>query len=265
MTNIAFMRWALVLLVMAACRPRADAAVDAAASGPAATSAPSSTSSTSTPKSPSARDALEGWESAESALDATALSKTYADRVKYYGADLSREDCVKRARDFFAKSPKQTFAKAEIVTQADHADATVEKTVTLAGKATPYVQHVALALDAGAWHVTEETDETTEKNLAASSKHACERALRALTDGETDGYDEVSVTIAQDTADITYWGKIDMAGGGATEPHATPFHVNLAAGTVTRDRMNRVGDRVESEALKPDPAKLAAARAACKR
>ncbi len=211
---------------------------------------------------PTAHDTLKAWEDAETALDATALAKTYADRVKYYGAELSRDECVKRAGGFFAKTPKQTFTKAELATGTDHADATVDKTVTLAGKSTPYVQHVALSLVGGVWLVTEETDETTEKNLAASSKHVCERALRAMTDGDAVAYDDVSVTVTQDSADITYWGKVDTQNGGAT-PHAAPFHVNLGAGTVSRDRINRAGEPVGTEPVTPDPAKLATARAAC--
>jgi hypothetical protein len=230
---------------------------------PDATPAPPIASIASTATSPPPRDALEAWKDAETALDGAALAKTYADHVKYYGAELPRDECVKRAQAFFAKAPKQTFAKLEIVTQGEHAEATVEKTVTLAGKATPYVQHVTLALDHGAWRVIEETDETTEKNLAVSAKRTCERALRAMTDDDTLAFDAVSVTMGRDTADLTYWGKIDTGAGGTT-PHATPFHVDLAKGTISRDRTNRVGDVVEAESLTVDPAKLAAARAACR-
>jgi hypothetical protein len=250
-------RFALALLV--ACRSHAEpAAVDAAASVVApVVSAPK-------PATPSARDAMKAWQAAQAARDGVALGKVYADRVTYYGVELGRDECVKRASAFFAKAPVQTFAKLEVSTHGDRAEATVEKTVTLATAAT-YVQHLELALERGAWLVTRETDETTEKNLAAASQSSCKRALRAITDAEMGDakVDEVIVSIA-DKTDVTYWGSIDT-GAGSTMPHATSFHVDLAAGSATRDRTNRAGETVGSDAVTVDAAKMSAARAACKR
>ncbi len=198
---------------------------------------------------------MQAWEHAQSARDGVALRATYSDRIRCYGAELSGDECAKRAEAFFAKKPEQSFADLAITGSGATARAVVKKTVRLGASSKVYAQHLTIAEERGNWRITEETDETTNSNLAAMRADECRNALRTLFDPEVGPPGEVSVWVEDGIARIDYWSN----------EHPTRFEVDLASGKATRVSINRALDIVGSDPIKVDATKLSAVQTACAR
>jgi hypothetical protein len=114
--------------------------------------------------------AVLAWNNALAAHDLDALAKLYADHVRFYGRPLERKACIAAKAAAFKADPTFTQSIASEVTAADEPGGRVRarfvKLSTAKGEPRTYASYLVLARSASGFTIVEESDTTTDENLA---------------------------------------------------------------------------------------------------
>ena len=114
--------------------------------------------------------AVLAWNNALAAHDLDALQKLYADDVRLYGRPLKRRACIAAKAAAFKADPTFTQSIASEVTVAEEPGGRVRasfvKLSTAKGDPRTYASYLVLARSASGLAIVEESDRTTDENLA---------------------------------------------------------------------------------------------------
>lgn len=155
---------ALVFIV--ACHRESTVASTTAPSASAVAIAPASASASAAPVPDDPHRALlRAWNDAHVAHDAAALSPLYGDSVRFYGARLSRAQCVSRLATAMKRAPDEKQSVKDVLVRGDSISFT--KTIVSRGKTADYRAYLQVEhSDGGAYVIVEESDAVTDANLA---------------------------------------------------------------------------------------------------
>jgi hypothetical protein len=148
---------------VAACRHSNPAGVgDAGPNTPTVPAAVAPSAAAASASAAAARDAskvIERWNRAHTEHDVETLALLYAPTVLFYGASLSRADCVKKKRLAFQATPDYTQSTRDAKFEPAEAGRTfvrLVKTSTTKGKSK---DHPAILVIEASGHVVEESDD----------------------------------------------------------------------------------------------------------
>ena len=177
------MRASYVILLAFACacdRPSTPAVVaDAASSVDAAPAARVTAVDAGSPAEAEARSVVAKWSEALDRHDAVPLTSFYADRVKFYGQDISRELVVsnkRRALPAASTFHQEIVGKIALEATAEGFRATFLKRSGPRGELRDVQATLGLARANGSFVIVEETDEVTERRLAGQRDGRCSTA-----------------------------------------------------------------------------------------
>ncbi len=126
-----------------------------------------------------ARGVLGRWDSAHNDHAAAALKALYAPRVRFYGVELTNDECVQRKEAAFVKAPRYTQSLKSVTVNQVPGDpkAYVDFVKTSVTNRKTLVVASQLVLDAS-FHIIEETDAITYSN----ERHWCLNADSSAND-----------------------------------------------------------------------------------
>ncbi|HKO48665.1 MAG TPA: hypothetical protein VJV79_13130 [Polyangiaceae bacterium] len=173
-----------------------------------------------------AEQLLNAWTAALNAADVTALAGLYADKVKFYGQSLTREEVLARKRKALAATPgfsQQVLGQPSYQDEDDSVRVGFQKR-SGSPAALSDVRSTLVLVKSPRLAIREETDAVTEKRFSSAGGHAkpdsCEAAVWALVDS-TPFAKQLNATIEQNLKRFSASEDLHLGGMGPFLPSET--------------------------------------------